>query len=98
MSIREQGEGVAEAAPPQGDAAHCGAEVRRGRRVTMAAITLIREGAAQRYEDDGVRWLALLLRQGLLLIVAGIERRYGLGEKCPRPGHSCSKLQSEFLQ
>ena len=30
--------------------------------------------------DDGVRWLALLLRQGLKLIIAGIERRYGLGE------------------
>lgn len=28
--------------------------------------------------DDGVKWLALLIRQGLLLIVAGIERRYGL--------------------
>jgi hypothetical protein len=27
---------------------------------------------------DGVRWLALLIRQGLLLIVAGIEARYGL--------------------
>jgi len=26
-----------------------------------------------------MRWLALLLRQGPLLIVAGIEKRYGLG-------------------
>ncbi len=24
-------------------------------------------------EDDGVRWLAMLIRQGLLLIVRGIE-------------------------
>lgn len=40
----------------------------------MAAITPIREDAAQRQDDDGVRWLALLLRQGLLLIVAGIEK------------------------
>lgn len=28
--------------------------------------------------DDGVRWLALLIRQGCLLIVRGIEARYGL--------------------
>jgi hypothetical protein len=35
---------------------------------------------AQRPDDDGVRWLALLIRQGLKLIIAGIERRYGLGE------------------
>ncbi len=28
-------------------------------------------------EDDGVRWLAMLIRQGLLLIVRGIEKRYG---------------------
>jgi hypothetical protein len=33
----------------------------------------------QRQDDDRVRWLALLIRQGLKLIVAGIERRYGLG-------------------
>jgi hypothetical protein len=30
-----------------------------------------------RAEED-VRWLALLIRQALLLIVAGIEKRYGL--------------------
>jgi hypothetical protein len=29
-------------------------------------------------DDDGLRWLALLIRQGLLLIVCGIEARYGL--------------------
>ena len=29
-------------------------------------------------QDDGVRWLALLIRQGLLLIVVGIEVRFGL--------------------
>lgn len=29
-------------------------------------------------EDDGVRWLAILIRQGLLVIVASIEKRYGL--------------------
>jgi hypothetical protein len=28
--------------------------------------------------EDDVKWLALLIRQGLKLIVAGIERRYGL--------------------
>jgi hypothetical protein len=30
--------------------------------------------------DDDVKWLALLIRQGLKLIVVGIERRYGLCE------------------
>jgi hypothetical protein len=30
-----------------------------------------------RAEED-VRWLALLIRQALLLVVAGIEKRYGL--------------------
>ena len=29
-------------------------------------------------EQDGVRWIAILIRQGLLVTVAGIERRYGL--------------------
>jgi hypothetical protein len=29
-------------------------------------------------EDDGVKWLAMAIRQGLLLIVSAIERRYGL--------------------
>lgn len=33
----------------------------------------------QRHDDDGVRWLALLIRQGLKLVIAGIEKRYGLG-------------------
>lgn len=33
--------------------------------------------------EDGVRWLALLIRQGLLLICAGIEVRYGL-RRVPR--------------
>ena len=28
-------------------------------------------------DDDGVRWLALTIRQGLKLIVAEIDRRYG---------------------
>ncbi len=28
--------------------------------------------------EDGVKWLALLIRQGFLLIAAGIARRYGL--------------------
>lgn len=30
--------------------------------------------------DDDLRWLALLIRQGLKLIVTGIETRYGLAE------------------
>lgn len=35
--------------------------------------------ACQREREDDTRWLALLVRQGLLLIVRGVERRYGLG-------------------
>lgn len=29
-------------------------------------------------DRDDVRWLAMLLRRALLLIVAGIEQRYGI--------------------
>ena len=29
-------------------------------------------------KQDDVRWLAMLIRQGLKIIVVGIERRYGL--------------------
>lgn len=32
-------------------------------------------------KHDDVRWLAMLIRQGLKLIVAGIEKRYGLDAK-----------------
>lgn len=32
-------------------------------------------------DDDGVRWLALLLRQGLKIIIAGIDGRYGESER-----------------
>lgn len=31
--------------------------------------------------EDDVRWLALLIRQAMLLVVAGIERRYGLKKR-----------------
>ena len=31
--------------------------------------------------DEEVRWLALLLRQGLKLVVVGIEKRYGIEDK-----------------
>lgn len=40
--------------------------------------------------DDAVRWLALLIREGLMVIVSGIERRLGLRRRvdtrfeCPR--------------
>jgi len=30
---------------------------------------------------DDTRWLAMLIRRGLLLIVRGIEERYGIREK-----------------
>ncbi len=42
-----------------------------------------RENATETAADD-VKWLAMLIRQGLKLIVAGIERRYGLGSHRPR--------------
>jgi len=35
---------------------------------------------AEKQADD-IRWLALLIRQGLKIIVVGIERRYGLREE-----------------
>lgn len=46
------------------------------RRVDFVAI------APQETRDaDNVQWLAMLLRQGMLLVVAGIERRYGIKSK-----------------
>lgn len=56
----------------------------------MAAITPIREDAARQAEDDGVRWLALLLLEAIMVLVRGIRGRYVLkhGEKCPRCGHA----------
>lgn len=42
-----------------------------------------RDNAADSSADD-VKWLAMLIRQGLKLIVAGIERRYSLGPHRPR--------------
>ena len=39
-------------------------------------------------QNDDVRWLAMLIRQGLLLIVAGIERRYELGKHRPKSQHT----------
>jgi hypothetical protein len=32
-------------------------------------------------KDDDVKWLALLIRRGLLCIIKGIEARYDLGER-----------------
>jgi hypothetical protein len=55
----------------------------------VAAITPIREEPAQRQDDDGVKWLALLLKVAVIL-GNGIRARYSLsrGEKCPRCGHA----------
>jgi hypothetical protein len=38
--------------------------------------------------DDGVKWLSLLLRDGLLTIVRGIETKYQIRSKqeCPKCG------------
>ncbi len=40
-------------------------------------------------EDDGVRWLALLLLKVAVILANGVRSRYQLarGEKCPRCGH-----------
>lgn len=35
-------------------------------------------------KDDDIKWLALLIRQGLKLIVSGIEQRYGLDDSKTR--------------
>ncbi len=32
-------------------------------------------------KQDEVKWLALLVRQGLKLIVVGIEKKYGIEER-----------------
>ncbi len=37
--------------------------------------------ACQREREDEVRWLAILIRQGLKLVVVGIEKRYGIEDK-----------------
>ncbi len=34
-------------------------------------------------DSEGVRWLAMLLRQAALLLVSGIEIRYGLKRRTP---------------
>jgi hypothetical protein len=40
---------------------------------------LVLEAERRAEQDcDNVKWFALLLRQGFLLIVGGIEKRYGL--------------------
>lgn len=43
-----------------------------------------RNDRASDREVDEVKWLAMLIRQGLKLIVAGIERRYRLGPHKPK--------------
>ena len=43
--------------------------------ITQQGETAVDRVAA---EDDGLRWLALLIREGFLVIVAGIERRFGM--------------------
>lgn len=46
--------------------------------MTDQQIRLVRSDPPAAAEDDSVKWLALLFRQAFLLIVSGIERRYGL--------------------
>lgn len=40
------------------------------------------------HNDDAVRWLALLIRQAFLMVVKGIERRYGIGEHKEKDHHA----------
>jgi hypothetical protein len=56
----------------------------------MAAVTPIREDEVQRQDDDGVRWLALLLLKVAVILGNGIRARYSLsrGERCPKCGHA----------
>lgn len=56
-------------------------------KVTNPLIRTAPEGpvcACQQGREDSVKWLALLLRQGLNLIVIGIEKRYGIEDKGKR--------------
>jgi hypothetical protein len=41
-------------------------------------------------EEDGVRWLALLLLKAAVILANGVRQRYALskGERRPRCGHS----------
>jgi hypothetical protein len=56
----------------------------------VASVTPVREDATQRQDDDGVRWLALLLLKVAVILGNGIRARYSLsrGERCPKCGHS----------
>lgn len=47
------------------------------------------EQCKQQERESDVRWLALLIRQGLKLIVVGIEKRYDLSRDQDR--HSVRK-------
>lgn len=46
----------------------------------------MRNALMQPATDSDARWLALLIRQGLLTIVRGIERRYNLKPSQGRSG------------
>ena len=47
----------------------------------LARVDFVAIAPREKRDADNVQWLAMLLRQGMLLVVAGIERRYGIKSK-----------------
>lgn len=47
---------------------------------------------------DDLRWLALLIRQGLKIIVVGIEQRYGLRQETYREKDARSHGKSAMIR
>jgi hypothetical protein len=56
--------------------------------VATTAPTPLTPLVKDRTDDDGVKWLALLLRDALLMVVRGIDTRYQMKQKhdCPKCG------------
>ena len=52
-------------------------------------------GAAEPAGDDSVRWLALLIRQGLKVIVAGIDAKYGESRSERERRERCDRQQEQ---
>lgn len=48
----------------------------------------------EQQKDNEIRWLALLIRQGLKVIVVGIEQRYGLRQETRKERESKTSYES----
>lgn len=52
----------------------------------------------EQQKNDDLRWLALLIRQGLKVIVVGIEQRYGLRQETKREREARSAHSSDMIR